>query len=220
MTLWALSYLVLWIAVLCLTFGLIVLYRQVGLLHLRFGPRGALALAGDGPEIGRHVRNRALAAMDGSTQPLHTDASDTLLVFLSPGCGICKTVVPAIRAFSKTSPIRVLVTVIGTAREAAEYGKGLARIPVFANSELADDLNVTNPPYGVIVSRGGVIDAKGVVNSLEHLDELYEQGLARHHGDSSQPSRQAASLAPTESEPSARRERHAAGAGGDSQAHH
>jgi methylamine dehydrogenase accessory protein MauD len=218
-TLWTLSYIVLWIAVLCLTFGLIVLYRQVGLLHLRFGPRGALALAGDGPDIGRHVRNRVLVAVDGSTQGLHTDASDTLLVFLSPGCGICKTVVPAIRAFSKSNPVRVLVTVIGTAREAAEYGKGLARIPVFANSELADDLNVTNPPYGVIVSRGGVIDAKGVVNSLEHLDELYEQGLARHHGDSSQPARPAASLARTESEPSARPEQYTAGAAGDSQAH-
>jgi methylamine dehydrogenase accessory protein MauD len=194
-TLWTLSYVVLWIAVLCLTFGLIVLYRQVGLLHLRFGPKGALALAGDGPDIGRHVRNRALTAMDGSTQPLHTDVSATLLVFLSPGCGICKTVLPAIRAFSKSNPVRVLVAVTGTASEATEYGKGLARIPVFANSELADDLSVTNPPYGIMVSRGGVVDAKGVINSLEHLDELYERSLARHYGEPIQLTEPADSLA-------------------------
>lgn len=195
MTLWTLSYIVLWIAVLCLTFGLIVLYRQVGLLHLRFGPKGALALAGDGPDIGRHVRNRTLVAADGSAQPLHADASATLLVFLSPGCGICKTILPAIRAFSKSHPVRVLVAVTGTASEAAEYGKGLSRVPVFANSELADELNVTNPPYGIIVSRGGVIDAKGVINSLEHLDDLFERSLGRHNGDSVQVTTPADSLA-------------------------
>src|SRR3954468_551023 len=57
---WEASYAVLWLAVVALVVLVLSLYRQVGVLHLRLGPRGALEQEGEGPELGASVEHPAV----------------------------------------------------------------------------------------------------------------------------------------------------------------
>ena len=52
---WEASYAVLWLGVAALAVLVLSLYRQVGVLHLRLGPRGALEEEGEGPELGVQI---------------------------------------------------------------------------------------------------------------------------------------------------------------------
>src|SRR6476646_5574020 len=52
---WVASYAALWLAVAALAALVLALYRQVGVLHLRLGPRGALEEEGEGPELGAQI---------------------------------------------------------------------------------------------------------------------------------------------------------------------
>ena len=54
MTALAISNIVLWIVVICLVFVLLALTRQLGVLHERIAPAGALMI-NRGPEIGEAV---------------------------------------------------------------------------------------------------------------------------------------------------------------------
>ena len=49
---WAASYIVLWGLVIALAVIVVALARQIGMLHLRLGPRGALVIDDEGPPLG------------------------------------------------------------------------------------------------------------------------------------------------------------------------
>ena len=52
---WAISYVVLWVVVIVLSL-VVALARQIGTLHLRLAPRGALEVDAEGPPLGRGAR--------------------------------------------------------------------------------------------------------------------------------------------------------------------
>ena len=63
---WAASYVVLWLLVLVLMVVVVALARQIGTLHLRLGPRGALEMDEEGPQLGEMLPDHRVADADGA----------------------------------------------------------------------------------------------------------------------------------------------------------
>ena len=89
---WAVTYVLLWAAVLALGALVLALYRQVGVLHLRLGPRGAFEHEGEGLPLG---------------EPAPDGLEGSLVVFTSHACPICAQIVPGLRALSSDHALHV-----------------------------------------------------------------------------------------------------------------
>jgi hypothetical protein len=149
---WEASYAVLWLAVAALAVLVLSLYRQVGVLHLRLGPRGALEEEGEGPELGSVVEH-----------PATPTGRATLVAFTSAGCPVCHQIVPGLRVLERDPGLAVV--------HAAYEDE--------AGPELHAAFDVPGTPYAVYLDADGVIRAKGTVNTLEQLESLVAAGGSR-----------------------------------------
>ena len=96
------SNLLLWVAVLTLAAVVFALVRQIGVLYERVAPAGALMLAG-GPKVGEAAPRFDLADVFGRTIELGGDDPErrsTLLLFVSPSCPVCKTLLPVAKSLA------------------------------------------------------------------------------------------------------------------------
>jgi methylamine dehydrogenase accessory protein MauD len=170
---------VLWVLVIALAFVVLALARQVGLLHARLGPAGALALAG-GPETGAPAP--ALEVEDLAGRRLAVGGADprgrsTLLVFLSPTCPVCRTLLPALRSLAKRErSLRVVLASDGPRAEHEAFVRehALDELPYVLSQPLGLAYRVPRLPWAALVDPGGILRSQGLVNSREHLESLLE----------------------------------------------
>jgi len=179
------SNLVLWALVLALAAVVVALTRQIGLLHDRVAPVGAL-VGGETPRVGEVAPVLEAEAWDGS--PVRVggaaeDGRDTLLLFVSPTCPVCREVLPVARALAAEAAggVRLLLASDGPREEHAAFVErhGLAGPGYVLSKALGLAYQVARLPHAVLVDAGGVVRARGLVNSREHLESLFE---ARRHG--------------------------------------
>lgn len=143
---WVVSYVALWIAVIVLGVAVVVLLREVGVLHTRLAPMGANP-AGQGPAIGE------LAPL---ASPAGYGAALTLVAFTSPSCTACDALRPALATVAREyHEVEVLEVELG---------------PDTAATFRA--FNVADTPYVVAVDAEGMARGTGVVNTLEQVEEL------------------------------------------------
>src|SRR6266540_3326374 len=93
---WAVSYVVLWLIVAALALLVLALARQVGTLHLRLGPRGALEIEDEGPPLGDAPEPVDLPTVDGRSVSVGGPGDGRLVLFVSPGCPVCREVLPSV----------------------------------------------------------------------------------------------------------------------------
>ena len=93
---WAVSYVILWIVVIVLLVLVVALARQIGTLHLRLGPRGALELDDEGPPIGDAPEAAELDDLSGARVGIGGPGEAQLLLWVSPGCHVCEQVLPSV----------------------------------------------------------------------------------------------------------------------------
>ncbi len=136
-------------AVVVLTVLVLALYRQVGVLESRLGPRAALELAEEGPPLGAPVP--ALEELRGR--------GSELVAFSSPGCRLCAQLEPALAAVARDGVDVIRVDEATRPDDVARFG-------------------VPGTPYVVHVI-DGVVVAKGLVNTLEQIEELIALGEGR-----------------------------------------
>src|SRR5919197_2131069 len=94
----------LWVVVVLLACGVAALARQIGVLHERVAPAGAL-MVGKGPAVGEPapvVRVQDLAGAVHDIGGLGLDGRSTLLFFLSPTCPVCKALLPVLRSIARS----------------------------------------------------------------------------------------------------------------------
>src|SRR5258708_31528124 len=92
------SQIALWIGLLVLGVVCMALARQIGVLHQRIAPAGALSLR-QPLKIGDPTPEMTLTALDGSTVQIGGRAGRAqLLLFLLPDCKICDALLPALRS--------------------------------------------------------------------------------------------------------------------------
>ena len=143
------GFVVLALCVVVLTVLVLALYRQVGVLESRLGPRTALELAEEGPELGASVP--ALDELRGR--------GSELVAFSSPGCRLCAQLEPAYAALARD-------------------GLDVYRVDEGTRPEAFTRFDVPGAPYVVHVV-DGIVVAKGLVNTLEQIEELIALGEER-----------------------------------------
>lgn len=172
------SNILLWCLLIALAFAVMGLVRQIGVLHGRLAPAGALMV-----DKGVAVNEPApqVTAADRSGRPVNIGyAGDKaqLLFFLSPTCPICKSLLPSIKSIAKEQAHRLDVLYVSD-------GDMDAQKTLIAEHKLEDATYVVSPevgmtyqigklPYAALIDNAGVLRAKGLVNSREHLDSLFE----------------------------------------------
>jgi methylamine dehydrogenase accessory protein MauD len=176
MTMMMVSQALLWGVVLLLTVTVLALARQVGVLHERVAPAGAL-ISGAGPGVGEKSPKMEVHALAGNAitvgGPLAAGKA-MLMLFVSQTCPICKKLIPIAVNFAKSERLDVLF--VGDA-DLAEQKKLIAQFDLdehcFVNGpEVGMAYRVDKLPYAVLLDDQGVIAAKGLVNSREHFESL------------------------------------------------
>jgi methylamine dehydrogenase accessory protein MauD len=162
----------------------LALARQVGVLHERLAPLGALALA-HGPQSGEAAPRITVRTLDDSVLNIGASLQPgtlQLLFFVAPTCPMCKTLLPTAQAFAQDEGLDLILVGDGDTEEhrqmAGRFGISLQH---FVNGpEVGRAFRVGKLPYAVLISELGIVIAQGLVNSREHLDSLvvaHETGL-------------------------------------------
>jgi methylamine dehydrogenase accessory protein MauD len=182
------SQIVLWVAVLMLGIVCIALARQIGVLHQRIAPAGALSIR-QALKVGDAAPQMTLATLDGISLPIGgvRAGRSQLILFLSPDCAICQSLLPSVRS-AQGAEMQWLDIVLasdgGTVEKHAAFvrDKGLTNFPYVLSEALGRSLGVAKLPYAVLIDEAGKLAASGLVNSREHLESLF---IAKEIGVSS-----------------------------------
>lgn len=166
----------LWVVVIFLSLAVLALARQVGILHERVAPAGAL-IHGAGPGVGEQSPRLEVHALAGNAITVGGNlpaGKALLMLFISQTCPICKKLIPIAMDFSKSERLDVLF--VGDA-ELSEQRKlidqfGLDEHCFVNGSKIGLAYRVDKLPYAVLLDDLGVIAAKGLVNSREHFESL------------------------------------------------
>jgi len=166
----------LWVVVAGLAFTVLALIRQVGILHERLTPVGALTNA-SGPAVGQPAPLLRAVALDGTRIELGTrrpNGRSLLLLFVARSCPICKTLIPVARDVARAERLDVLFLGDGElAEQQALIGEfGIAASDFVNGPELGMAYRVDKLPHAVFLDPAGILVAKGLVNSREHLESL------------------------------------------------
>jgi len=179
------SNVVLWVAVVLLGCVVAALARQIGVLYERVAPAGALMI-GKGPEVGEAapvVRVEDLAGMARDVGAPSVEGRSTLLFFLSPTCPVCKTLLPVLRSIGRSEGDSLVVVLASDGpreeHEAFVREQHLDALPYVLSPALGIAYQVGKLPYAVLLDAGGVVRSRGLVNTREHLESLFE---ARERG--------------------------------------
>jgi methylamine dehydrogenase accessory protein MauD len=174
------SNVVLWVAVVVLAGIVAALVRQIGVLYERIAPAGALMVS-RGPEVGDTAPVVVADALAGGTREVggaRADGRSTLLFFLSPTCPVCKVLLPVLRSIARDESgwLDLVLASDGprTEHEAFVAAQGLERFPYLLSAPLGVTHRVGKLPYAVLLDGAGVVRAKGLVNTREHLESLFE----------------------------------------------
>jgi len=174
------SNVLLWILVVVLALVVLALVRQVGVLHERITPVGALMLA-KGLKVGEVAPTIPLEALSGSGLTIggtRSDGRSLLVMFVSPTCPVCKALLPVLKSSRKSeaSWLDIVLASDGdlTEQRAFVAEHGLDAFPYVVSSPLGVSYQVSRLPYAVILDHEGILRARGIINSREHLESLFE----------------------------------------------
>lgn len=155
---WAAAFVVQWVLLAVLAVVVVALARQIGVLHLRLVPVGALEVDDEGPPLGDAPEPQAARGHDGTTVIVGGPGPRRLLAFVSPTCPICEQVLPSLPAAATASGL----------------------VPqVVSDPELEIRYRVPGVPFVVVLDESGVVRSKGTVNSLEQVEGLVDTARRR-----------------------------------------
>ena len=176
---WLASYLVLWAMVIALAVLVLALARQIGTLHLRLGPRGALELDEEGPPLGEAPEAVDRRDLRGQPVAVGGPGEPQLLLFVAPNCPVCREVLPSLPVASRAGGMDARVVIDSATGEAADAPIRSDDIPAVVAPDVARAYRIPGTPYAVVLDRLGVVRAKGTVNNLEQLEGLIDTGRRR-----------------------------------------
>jgi hypothetical protein len=150
---WAAAFVAQWVLLIVLCVVVVALARQVGTLHLRLGPRGALEIDTEGPALGDTLPSMPARGADGGSVTLGGPGARRLVLFSSPTCIVCHEVAPAIPAAARAGGL----------------------VPqVVHDAEAERTFEVPGTPFVLVLDELGIVRAKGTVNNLEQVEGLVD----------------------------------------------
>ncbi len=181
------SQILLWVGLGALAVLSAALARQVGLLHQRIAPVGALALP-QPLKIGDSAPEMSLNGLDGASVKIGGAGrgKSQLVLFISPDCQICGTLLPAIRSAGNAERgwLELVLASDGDPQRHREFvqEKRLEKYPYVVSEQLGRSYGVSKLPYAVLIDEKGKLVVTGLVNTREHLESLF---VAKERGVSS-----------------------------------
>jgi methylamine dehydrogenase accessory protein MauD len=172
------SQIILWLVVVVLAITVAALVRQIGVLHERVAPLGALTTK-TAVEVGQAAPR--LDVIDLAGRPVRiggesADGRSQLLLFVSPSCPMCKKLLPVARSFARSERRGVSIVLMGDgdrpSHEALIAEHRLDGVPFALAPIVGINLGIGRLPHAVLIDPAGVIRSKGIVNSREHLESL------------------------------------------------
>jgi methylamine dehydrogenase accessory protein MauD len=107
-----------------------------------------------------------------------TRARSTLLFFLSPTCPVCKKLLPVVKSIAQAEApwLDVVLTSDGEPAEHERFirAQHLEAFPYVLSADIGMTYRIGKLPYAVMIDEEGVIRAKGLINTREHLESLIE----------------------------------------------
>ena len=152
------------------------LTRQIGILHERLAPMGAM-VNDHGPEVGEMAPVLTVKSIVDAPVQIGgpgRGGQTTLLLFVSPTCPVCKKLLPIAKSFAWGENLNVILVGDGDVDEQRHMiqSEGLQSMAYVVGPEVGMAFQVGKLPYAILIDRSGVIRAKGLVNSREHLESL------------------------------------------------
>jgi methylamine dehydrogenase accessory protein MauD len=172
---WLVSYVVLWAFVVALAVVLLVVLRQLGLVYLR--QEGGSATA-HGPEAGKTLGTLTFSDELTGDQHVIPDGSTaaTLVLFVSPDCGVCRDVVPADGELAGIGDRSVYVISRGDGDLNGDLrAKVDPALSFVTSNSLQRDVGVELVPWAVIISREGTILQSQPVNRVTDLRAMLDR---------------------------------------------
>jgi methylamine dehydrogenase accessory protein MauD len=174
------STIVLWFVVLALLLALLAVVRQLGVLHERIAPTGALMLA-RGLNVGESAPEVAVQDLDGRPHTIGAPAPGrraTLVVFVSPTCPVCKSLLPVLKSslVAERDWLEIVLASDGEASAQRDFvqAQKLGSFRYVLSMPLGIAYQVSRLPFAALIDSQGVLRARGIVNSREHLESLFE----------------------------------------------
>ncbi len=167
----------LWVIVIGLIIVVFALARQIGVLHERIAPAGALM-----------VNQRIRAGEQAPAIPVTTLSDDSIMIggtgkrqllfYLAPDCPICKSLIPVLKSVTAEDK-STQVVLLSDGDDPAPHRDYIAAHKLegfpYALSEIAGrTYGVGKLPYAVLIDAAGKLISLGIVNSREHLESLFE----------------------------------------------
>ena len=175
----------LWCVVITLAVVVLALARQIGVLHERIAPVGALAL-GQGPQPGEAAPRLIAETLDGTSAVIggaRLAGRPQLLFFVAPSCPICKQLLPTARMVADSEQADLLLVGDGDHRQHRDMAErhGIALADFVNSAEVGQTYRVGKLPYAVLIDDDGTVIAQGLVNTREHLESLFSVKETGHH---------------------------------------
>jgi methylamine dehydrogenase accessory protein MauD len=177
----------LWIAVVALSLVCLALARQLGVLHERIAPMGALALnrrlsgGSRAPRLSLQTLTGATLTVGGAGEAGEA-RSCQLFFFLSPTCPVCKKLLPVLKSIREHERAWLSIVLASDGGEVASHRTfvqrhDLGEFPYVLSETLGVTYGIGRLPYAVLIDEHGVVSALGLVNSREQLESLFEAKL-------------------------------------------
>lgn len=179
------SNIVLWIIVVILALLVFALTRQVGILHERVAPAGALQPT-TGPKVGELTTAMELKSVDGSEVSVGGESESGLasfVLFISPTCPVCKSLVPTAQSLVNSEKHRMQLVFASDGAETEadiqrhrDYVEQLkiTAYPYIISQALGMHYQVSKLPFALLIGSDGTLKSKGLVNTREHMESLIE----------------------------------------------
>jgi methylamine dehydrogenase accessory protein MauD len=175
------SNIVLWVLVIVLALIVLALARQVGILHERVAPAGAL-MPTSGPKVGELTKAMTLNDLRGKEFVIgganpHGEA--TFVLFISPTCPVCKSLVPTAKSLARREGKRMRL-IFASDGDKVEQHEAYARdlnlndYHYVISEGLGMAYEVSKLPFALLIGADGTLHSKGLVNTREHLESLVE----------------------------------------------
>lgn len=173
-----------WVALCAGGIVLLGIARQVGLLHERSAPLGAM-ITDHGPGIGDKAPTFSIIDVKGQKRQIGGEdaaGDETMLLFTSPTCPVCEKLLPLVKSVARAEGIKVMLISDGAEEDHKEFlaKHPLDGLPYVISAEIGMRFQVGKVPYGVLIDSAGVIKAKGLCNTREHLESLLEASRTGH----------------------------------------
>jgi methylamine dehydrogenase accessory protein MauD len=169
-----------WVFILGLCLALLGLARQVGVLHRRLGPAGALMTSG-ALKVGSKVPEIEVRTVAGKSLSVGAPSSDgrsTLIAFVAPDCPVCTRLMPVYKCIAQEFCDQLELVF---ASDAAVHGhelyrkqQGIEGFEYVLSTDLGMQFEIGKLPYAVLIDPEGVLVSQGLVNSREHIESLLE----------------------------------------------